>query len=382
MFFVFIIIFVINFNYSNHIFAGQSNILVESRNEVDPLFGIETELRDPFSRLWYYGLNPMTLSILNLTFGVSDLSEVTLLSTLSYMSLIWISTSSIGQLGSIPFLPLLSITRSLQNKFNFLPDGVQHKGLTTTNEKTDFWVKYSTDFWVIEMKSKPSTAETYEREKILLDNTMFNPLANLGLSPAITFSSGHIHIDRDSTFGSDPQLLRDFVVDLLNNPGLLTGPLTNDQWTSINPQKYLKKISKVINDFDIGLFKTTDEFVDALRLSGLNRGGLGGSAISISDRYPTIELRFLRSQQSSIELILLLKLFKARLNYLKKNPNVPLDLNLSKWQNPSTTYLQVRRYVEGAGQPWKDYQKLLPRRWRWIVEPLTLSCLNRLNKKK
>ncbi len=345
-----------------------------SEYELDPKFGIENELRDPLSRGVFWTTNPLVVSLLaqaaytymdpvqalqHPTWVITEvLPRAVIFSGVAMIPPSWLKRKVIQKI-------LDEKSRNLENdNSEFQIDGDR-----LINKRTGFWLRYTYDFWVVEITSRPGRLSDFQGNVELLESVMFSPKKNRGLSPARLFAAGHIHMDLETGFRGNAQLFRDFIVDLLNHPSLLQGPLNGDKATSQSPESYMQGIRSVIRDFDSGIYATIEELVEALQSAGLSRHFSGATSVFPTNK-GTLELRFLKSQKSSQHLLALLTLFKARLNYIAKNPGQKLrdDLNWRQW--PVSSYRELQQYVEQTGLDWASYRQMLPRWFRWVTEPV------------
>ncbi len=433
---------------------------IETTNEApDPKFGLENELRDPVTTGGFF-INPISIGLLHFTL-LSMGASVPLLDILNEGK--WLTLFSIPIFVILPskYHEVLTrvrlkfqkrgrevkdyeikngtqVTDFMETNFYTVtrPDFDGHSLAEVKSKKKDgdwepeidgvyeepdlvrdlncytcpgnrsFWLYPATSNpFVSQVNSSPSTVSGYEANRSLMDRVMFQPSKNFGLRPASFLASGHIHMDQRSAFRGNPQLLRDFIVDILNHSGFISGPLTtHDRLTALSPLRDLQAIRQVIEDFDRGEYQSVEELGNALWVAGFRRRDIPWVENSINrffyfleevlskinlrslpsisaDRailvhYDTIEFRFLRSQKSSEEIINFLKLFKARLRFLEENPGVELDPNLSRRvQSPLEKYRHIKDYVVEAGLDWEPYRQMLPRWWRVMTESLLNSSV-------
>lgn len=343
--------------------SGLAPSPVEANVDHDPKFGLENELRDPVGS-FFLAFNPLSMSILvlaNHALGapISSIeSHANILNSLSYLGLFVSMLSPASMSKGVAFLQKYS---SQSN--------VDVNGLTISNRETGFWLQYGSDPFVIEVRSKPATVSDLESNRQFIDSAMFDPKRLLGARPAWLLGSGHMHMDLETAFQGDTQLLRDFVVDMLMHPEIYRGPWVGDRITTWNLGRYAKSILKIINAHDAGAFREFNVFVSALRTAGLSRFPTSGNGLVLSDEFNTIELRFLRAQRSTQEIINFATLFRARVNYLRAHPFVRY-VAPPALMTPAESYRRLERFVTEMGLEWAPYKKMLPAWWRWIVAPL------------
>jgi hypothetical protein len=330
-----------------------------------PKFGLENELRDPVSSL-FVTFNPLAVSILLLAHHAlgspiaSVESHANTLSALSYFGLFGSLFSPAWMSRGVVFLQKHSSPSNVD---------VDANKSIISNRETGFWLQYGTDPFVIEVRSKPATVADLEANREFIDGTMFDPKRTLGARPAWLLGSGHMHMDLETGFQGDTQLLRDFVVDMLMHPEIYRGPWAGDRFTTWNLGRYAKSILTVIRAHDEGQFRDFNSFVSALRKAGLSRFPTSGNGLVLSDEFNTIELRFLRAQRSTQEIINFATLFRERVRYLREHPHVQY-VAPPKFMTPAEAYRRLELYVTETGREWAEYKKMLPAWWRWIVAPL------------
>ena len=356
-FFVFVFLLATFATPSVPTFAQEQNGITEA----DPLFGFEIETRGPEGEL----VAPFNFPTLVAGILLLPLDTVTGLPIINtYLS---VATSAIYPSlfqGSLRYPIQVAWIKHILKKRGISYSQASNRII---NSETGFWIKPSTDVHVMETKTKPSTVEQLQDNTDFLDLTTFNRRTTLGVGGAVFFSSGHIHMDRATAFHENAQLLRDFVADFLNHPGLYLGPYVRDRVTSNDPRRSLGKIRKVIEDFDAGLISSIEQLALRFQSAGLSRNSFTGPALTFS-RIQTLEFRFPRAFKNAGEMVLWAQLFKARLNYLLKNPGVELK-PFQLFRTPTESYRQIHAYVTEPGLEWEPYKKMLPRRWQWFVAP-------------
>jgi hypothetical protein len=328
--------------------------------EINPLFGLEQESRSIVEEGVLIA-NPFTLLILG-----SFLEPTGLLRPLLGTAPLLFQFSMLGII-SISHGRLVIAKNAL---IDFLKGNKDYDtNLVTgriTNKKTGFWIEAGRDITVMETRSKPSTVDEYQDNEKIISDLLFSPIKNFGLMPAWINGGGQYHMDVKSAFEGDEQLLRDFIVDLLNHPGFFVGGMGKAFWRAPVGGAYVKKVKEVIDLFDAG--KIQGDLFNRLQEAGLKKM-VAPIALRNLSGGKTIEFRSLRTQRSFYELIALMTLFKTKLNYLKQNPGVPWK-DVKRSRNPYTSEMQFKEYVEEANLDWKDYERILPW-WRQLMLKVT-----------
>ena len=348
---------------SMHLILSLIVAFAASATEIDPQFGFELETRGPlgevlcatrpqisFPALWSYAIVAHQLGALDpnvLTYGLAA------------------TFGSVFTQSSYGLIRRGRVVRWQRRYFKREGRGYEFtESEKWVDPRTGFWVWPRSDILVQEQKTRPATIATLRANADFLHETTFDRRANLGSRAAFLFGSGHVHIDLATAFGDDARLLADFVADLINHPGLYLGPLVRDRITSHDPRRYLARVGEVLARFEDGepSLQTALGLALALRRAGLRKRGDRGPAVCL--RETTLELRFPRAQRGVDEVLLWAELFRARLNYLKRNPGVRLKMD-RPWRSPRETYEQIFAYVTESGLDWTPYFGMLPGRWRW-----------------
>ncbi|MFN8847552.1 MAG: hypothetical protein ACK5V3_12615 [Bdellovibrionales bacterium] len=253
----------------------------------------------------------------------------------------------------------------------------------------NIWFKITRDPWVLEVTASPMDFNTFSKNSEFFQKLIWDTARKIGLTPHSRIGGGHIHLDIKSYFGEDRNLFRNFIVDLANHPELFLGALGFDLLNA-PPMAVLSKnqmlsFEKVLSDFDNGQMSLND-FISRIRTEVYNQ--------TFYDPYPhqqhnpdkyqavnhshpeTIELRGLNPQASAEIYRLMLQLFEARIEYLKKYPGL-IAYNKLDYSSFVSTYSvrkmefhisnldqnrilnRTRSYIEETGLPWSEYSALV-----------------------
>ena len=274
----------------------------------------------------------------------------------------------------------------VEEQVHLWPDGWRTPELKVTYPD-GWWFIAGLDTSVLEFNSKEMTLKDLEILKSRIQQDIFDACEELGMKPKPGVGGGHIHIDLTSAFPEDGKLLRDFMVDYANHPGLAFGTLTMDRGnaTPLVKLRADQKIAfrKVIWDFDNGLIKGRNQLAKEIERRVYYNSPVYGEppqkymAVNLTrvtkenvpDSFRTVELRALRAQRNAEDLRKIADLFEGRINFLKNQPQrVPLG-PLVPPVDDTEVLKQYRSYVSGAGLDPDEYTDLIPERYRVIQPP-------------
>ena len=109
---------------------------------------------------------------------------------------------------------------------------------------------------VLEVTGTMESLAALRSRKSLVEQDIFEVAKEIGLTPAEQVGNGAISFDRQSTFGDDALLFRNFMVDQANHPELAQGVLGNKGTAppmAALPAGNKKAFVKAIECFDRGL---------------------------------------------------------------------------------------------------------------------------------
>lgn len=230
---------------------------------------------------------------------------------------------------------------------------------------------------VVELQATPLSMAQWNSRKNEIQKDIFDQLAMENLVPHLREGAGHNNIGL-LYFKDKPMLLRNFIVDFYNNPGVgivLNSLVDNaayaqalDQMDLSRRKAFLKALAKLdeIKNFTI---------VDVLKTLGL---ALNGKyiALGVRDIFPNsnwphalspssrLEVRTLRPQASMEDYAKVNEIFDARIHYLKsiKNP-IPLS-PIMPTTDGYVALGQYADYLEDAGLKFNNYKSLMPESWK------------------
>ncbi len=283
----------------------------------------------------------------------------------------------------------------------------------TVKYPDNFKIFITLDPAVIEVKATPIAFKDLSRVTTKLENTLFQAAKNVGIGPSFGLGGGHIHLDA-SLFLKNTDLFRDFIVDIYNHPELIIeilGDFSRDDpiiqaLSATRNKKFFELIERYdsskmttfqfvyelmkdvyseplneVFEFENSTTKFKHHAINVLRMYERIKG--------ITENQRTMELRFLRPQKNAKQFELICRLFKFRLEFLRKRRlagriEVPSKeryesiINRSKDNN-------LNRYItfltESELAP-RDYLRLLPYKyfdqvWSYIENNFEDSLLEK-----
>lgn len=208
----------------------------------------------------------------------------------------------------------------------------------------NWWFEVTTDPEVIEVRSAPMTVGNAKIFQDRIQRHIFDMAARIGLYADETRGNGHINIDF-GPFEKNPLLLRNFIVDYINHPGLALGTCGNDpcnapplalMFSSRRPSEQYQALVAVLADFDADfaqgkacsfslatalnaqVFKRTWSHlwqVQAEKFQALSVNHILDEGDPSKRR---IEIRAHKPQQNAAEWTALIELYDKRIQYLTK----------------------------------------------------------------
>lgn len=205
-----------------------------------------------------------------------------------------------------------------------------------------FWFQVSADPGVIEIKTSPATIDTWESKAPQLNDLIWGSAHEIGLNTSDPDLAGHFNFGIKSLFSDDTMLFTRFFIDYANHPELAGGALGIDTYNG-PPLAQLRESSRIattvmlakletgqlMSIFDVAQFINRSIYTNSSSasegFSGLTHYQAFGlksfSKISKMDfaRADTRgELRSIYAQTSAEDFIILAKLIRQRVLYLKK----------------------------------------------------------------
>lgn len=234
------------------------------------------------------------------------------------------------------------------------------------------------DPWVVEITGKPIPESKLKEITERIQQDIYDNARTLGYQPGFGAGGGHIHFGVKGLLNKDAALFRDFMVDLHNHSELGSGILNWDHSNSppINalPKKSQRAFWEIIDDFDDNptslkdlaraIYKkvhkrTVEDWDPPQKYHGVN---LMRVAKNLPYEEQTIELRFVRPQQSGEQFRLITELMTKRVRYLKEQRQLGNIPQLSS-EHPQTMEDKFKRFIvfiEETGEPAEKYFRILP----------------------
>jgi hypothetical protein len=238
----------------------------------------------------------------------------------------------------------------------------------------------SEDPGVIEIQAKPLSLQEWQEKADFVQKYVFDVMAAHDLKPHEREGAGHLNIGINY-FADRPLLLRNFIVDFYNHPGL--GTVLNSLSANLTDASYFAdphwkesfpNFKKVLGYLDVLLMQGTEISVAnyLLNLQGLSdskfialrANGIGPADQPINSE-TRVEVRTIRPQATMQDFISVIKIFESRLNFLEKNFFLPIALQKPRRIEDGWVALgDFADYLEEAGLRWQDYRALMPEMWR------------------
>lgn len=229
-------------------------------------------------------------------------------------------------------------------------------------------IEFAKDPNVVEVKTAPVRPGELAASLDFYEKEIFETARSVGLkSPVLDgpWNGGHIHVDIAEAFGNDPRRLKNFFLDYIEHPELAEGVLVKDFYNApaIDPVKQRAAIEQVVYQLD--LWAEKGEKLDDFKLIELARLGPFGKrdALNLNTAYGTLEIRGLRSQRSAAELLRVMRLIEARIEYTNSLPAKdfhPKPIEMSREEKRKA----FRAYVEEAGLSYDEFKGLAPRKFQ------------------
>ncbi|CAF1123138.1 unnamed protein product [Didymodactylos carnosus] len=216
----------------------------------------------------------------------------------------------------------------------FEKDSYGYVKVTLTLSSCDVILYLHSDDWVFEVGSSPMTSLALSKNLSTIQQILFDTAVIIGLKPHDRIGGGHIHLDKQTNFGNDSILFRNFLVDLMNRPELFLGGLALDLLNA-PPLAILSKeqqeiFGEIIDEFDKSQL-TIDALCEVINRRVYYKSYISSTASEMNSynqhqsKYhainllheQTIEIRGIHPQQSAQQLLCLMKLWEGRIEKLK-----------------------------------------------------------------
>jgi hypothetical protein len=267
-----------------------------------------------------------------------------------------------------------------------------------TYEEAQMIANINEDPGVYEVQATPASLKKWIDHKSLFQNTIFAGMKAAGQVPHEIEGAGHLNIGLQY-FQDKPLLLRNFIIDFYNRPGL--GVVLYDLQFAKEYAPYLHDMDpKVRDSFVKGLAEldriAQPDFLDVLYYLGgplhrkkevalAIRNGrfgwwVGDPNISLKEfkekfvplKGLRLEIRTLRPQADMDEYIMAMEIFESRIKSLElESKKAPTRIPLKKTEAIKDGWVALGEfadYLEESGLNWKNYRKFIPKVWRDLPE--------------
>ncbi|MFZ3231009.1 MAG: hypothetical protein WA160_12445 [Pseudobdellovibrio sp.] len=269
--------------------------------------------------------------------------------------------------------------------------------------KDGFVVSLTKDYGVFEMQSSPQNLKQWRQKKEEVQEIIFNVMVSEGFVPHKIIGAGHVNIGL-SYFKDKPLLLRNFIVDFYNQPGLgivLNSLAENslnakslDQMSSEDQKEFIRQLAKLdqIKNLTMeDIFKTI-RIPLAKKNIGIGLRDVGISKIGLKEIGPKgtfeigstsrLEIRALHPQANMDDFIKVLEIFEARIKFLESiDTPIPIAA-IKKISDPRVALGQYADYLEQAGLNLKSYESLMLQEWQGLQASSFLRSKTNLGSKK
>jgi hypothetical protein len=233
---------------------------------------------------------------------------------------------------------------------------------------------------IIEVVSRPLSLRKLEASTAILQSLIWDTAAEMGLKPD---TAGHLNFGLDKTIGSDVKLLSRFMSDYFNHTELTEGVLgyldiqnaPHPERLELEQRQKLKQIlsadysakadpiNELVQDILKGVYFKSTTWGAADGEPAEKYHSFNITSIYKGSAWPRMELRAAPMTKTAEDLFLLSKLFLARVQFLKKNPNYDTsyvaDINFVTKKTPDKKVEMFYQYVTETGGDWNDYRHLL-----------------------
>ena len=247
------------------------------------------------------------------------------------------------------------------------------------------------DPWVVEVIGKPIPQSKLKKLTKRMQTDIFDPARRIGLQPGFGAGGGHIHFGIKGLFENDANLLRDFLVDSYNHSELGSGILNYDHANSPTldalPEASKRAFWDIIDNFDYwptSLLELSNDILKRVhkktvklwappqKYHGINLMRLK-KKVPVNDR--TIELRFIRPQQSGEQFRLITTLITNRVRYLRRQRTAGVipALNINHPQTVEEKFKHFMTYITESDLDPIHYLRILPAEygelsWQYIQQ--------------
>jgi len=267
------------------------------------------------------------------------------------------------------------------------------QGIRKIQFENQVTVFISRDEGVFEVQATPLTLEKWQEQEKIFQLAIFNSMKSAGQIPHERIGGGHLNIGL-AFFLDKPLLLRNFIVDFYNHPGL--GVVLNSLSENAAYSAYLDQASKLQKDHFIKQLALLDQiknpdFFDVVyhlgqalqnQMLALTIKNFDDNSDIVPEKMsrasfkkqfkisPTLrmEIRALRPQANMSSFVQVMQIFDSKIETLASIKK-PIALQKPKpiidgWKALG----QFADYLESSGLDWKNYRNLMPKLWQNLPE--------------
>ncbi len=227
---------------------------------------------------------------------------------------------------------------------------------------------FTTDPGVFEIRTTPLTLKQWRSNQKLFQSVIFDTMAEIGLTPHEREGAGHLNFSLED-LRDRPLLIRNFIVDFYNHPGL--GVTLNSLTANEEDAPYLDQLREKKRIKLLSIFKNTSSQNTTYRnilneFSSMSEEKFIALMIRDIDEIlrRRVEIRTLRPQKNMEQFIQLIEIFQARLEFLQHFDGVVPVKTVRPVDDGWKALGQWAQYIEETGLDPKIYRSLLPEAWQ------------------
>ncbi len=253
-----------------------------------------------------------------------------------------------------------------------------------------FHYNLSLDPGVIEIQMKPLTLKETIQYSSRIQSDIFDVATQIHLAPDDYYGGGSIHVDKKTGFRDNPLLFLDFVVDYSNHYTLSTDSLGEYLDNAppilalprVNQENFAKVIENARSSREKTIEKISKEIIEQVytanpynftptaKYQALNLNKM----LRPNESERTVEIKGIRAQKDVGEYIALLRIFRARINFLYQRrlhgfgdvlwlgitkPETTFNESMKSKSHYKLVATQFKRYLEETGLLWHGFRHLL-----------------------
>lgn len=358
----------LNVSLMSFCFFGHMNLNAQGNKSDFVKFGFENE----FSHAGHRIITPL---IIGGAIGFSGIIDAGIFMKIAASTQLFVIGSGLFQMtivGTIDKRMSEKIPRQIHKKLSkYTKDHLYYSQLDGSKlifPNLDWWVDFTTDQLVLELKSKPKSSLFFKEHQLFIQENIYDAFRGNYYYSRRVFGMGHLNIGGD--WLKKPLLIKNFLKDLYNHSELYLGALYYDthrkygaspKGLSLKSRRMIKKTLAEIETMNDSLqilkkLKSNHIGVKEFSFFKINLGK------TIAESW--IELRSVRTQKSAEDSFLYTSLIESRLNYLDSIDKPITYYGAGAISSYQQGLDQFYLYVIQSGLNWDNYKKILPRAWR------------------